>query len=125
MPPTSRTQTQDEPDPRITKRKVVMRSIAAGPEEGIVLETVQTDYIREDVLDAFVAAVRPLWQQVTVADGYDAGPGGYDGATYVPPFVDHPLAHHFYPATSCKNCDHAPVDAEGRKAVVVRVDEEG
>lgn len=114
-----------EPDPRITKRKVTMRSISAGPEEGMVLETIREDYIREDFLPAFLEVARRDWQQVTVADGYDAGPGGYDGATYVPPGIAHPLAHHFYPSTDCKNCDHAPVDAEGRKAVVVRTAEEG
>lgn len=116
---------QADPDPRVTKRKVVMRSLTAGPEAGQVLEWVKEDYVREDFLDAFLVLARQNWQQVTVEPGYDAGPGGYDGATYVPPGLGHPLAHHYYPATGCKDCDHAPVDAEGRKAVVVRVEQEG
>lgn len=112
-----------DPDPRITKRKVTMTSLSAGPEPGQVLTWEKVDYVREDILDAYLADARSIWQQVVVSDGYDAGPAGYDGATYVPEGLDHPLAHHFYPATDCKNCDHAPVAADGRKATVVRVEE--
>jgi hypothetical protein len=123
--------TETLPEPQITKKRVTMRTAEIVPGmtddagKPVVKITEGVDYVREDFLDAYLVDARSRWQTVEVSEEYDAGPAGYDGATYVPPGIAHPLAHHFYPATGCKNCDHAPVDAEGRKAVVVRTAEEG
>jgi hypothetical protein len=103
--------------PEITKRKVTARSISLAPEAGMPnLETVREDYVRPDFLDAYVNALRESgrWQTIEVSEEPDAGPGGYDGATYVPPGLAHPLAGAYYPASDCKNCSHAP---EGARVV--------
>lgn len=113
-------------DDRITKRQVVMRSASLAPEKGPKGEDVyQTweavDYVREDLLDAYVAEARTRWQIVEVAEGYDAGPGGYEGATYVPDRLDHPLAGTYYPAFDCgPDCSHAP---EGAHVVYIAPEE--
>ena len=112
-------------EPQVTKRKVTMRSIHLGP-EGVTLETVRTDYVREDFLESYLTVARTLHQSVEVADGYDAGPGGYEGATFIPatypvrgtdgsveqrPFP-HPLAGTYYPSFECgPKCKHAPEGA--------------
>lgn len=114
-----------EPDPRVTKRRVTMRSISLGP-EGTTLEIVRTDYVRPDFLESYLVVARQLHQQVEVSDEPDAGPAGYDGPTFVPasypvrgsdgriehrPFP-HPLAGTYYPATDCgRKCKHAPAGA--------------
>lgn len=97
-----------KPDPRITKRKVTMRSVVLAPEPAaesdaepgwptyLTLEA--TDYVRPDFLDAYLAEARGRWQQVTVSDAPDAGPGGYAGATHVPDRLDHDLAGRTFPA---------------------------
>ena len=49
------------------------------------------------------------WQQVEVSDTPDAGPAGFDGATYIPAHLDHELAGVFYPAADCgPDCTHGP-----------------
>lgn len=115
MPPTAR----KTKDPRVTKRKVTMRSVVIDPgwnpdENGGSIKTITAqavDYVRPDVLEAYVAAARANWQSVIVDDVPDAGPGGYDGPTYVPPGIQHHLAGSYYPATDCTNCKHAPAGA--------------
>lgn len=108
-------------DDRVDKRRVTMtRAVAVirkDKDGNDVLEaqTLQaTDFVRPDFLDAYVADAATRWDSVTVSDEPDAGPAGYDGATYVPAGLNHPLAHTFYPATDCTNCKHAP---EGAKVI--------
>lgn len=71
--------------PEITKRKVTMMSVtAAGVNDKgkpMVHEQVAVDYVRPDLLDAYVADAQTRWQSVTVSDSPDAGPGGYEGDT--------------------------------------------
>lgn len=90
-------------DPRVTKRKVIMRSsfVSGYDAEGkpVVATHAAVDFVREDFLEAYVKDAETKWQSVVVGD-YDAGPGGYDGATAVPAHLDHPLAGQTFPATS-------------------------
>lgn len=90
--------------PEITKRRVTMRNIVAtgkydadGRPEFQIYEVV--DYVRPDFLDAYVADAQTKYQSVEVSDEPDAGPGGYDGATYVPEGLDSPLAGQTFAAT--------------------------
>lgn len=86
-------------DPRVTKRRVTMRSVSLPPEPGMpMLETMMVDYVRPDFLTEYVAKAREVWQSVEVSDEPDAGPGGYEGATTVPADLDHPLAGQHFPA---------------------------
>lgn len=84
-------------DPRVTKRRVTMSSVAKLP-DGTIAETSATDYVRPDHLDAYVADARTRWQHVEVSEEPDAGPGGYEGATAVPRGLDVPDAGTVYPA---------------------------
>lgn len=94
-------------DARIDKRKVTMINVTVDPtwnpdDNGGVVKTItQTavDYVRPDLLDAYVADARTRWQQVTVSDEPDAGPGGYHGQTYVPETLSHPMAGQTFEAT--------------------------
>lgn len=86
-------------DPRVDKRKVTMTSVSAGP-NGTVLTTTATDYVRPDHLEAYLAQARANWQQVEVGDEPDAGPGGYEGQTYVPASLPVPDAGRIYPKES-------------------------
>lgn len=107
-------------DDRVTKRRVTARSVSLPPEAWMpLIETERVDYVRPDFLDAYVESLRSSnrWQTIEVSDEPDAGPGGYDGATFVPFGLNHPLAGSYYPATDCTDCDHAP---EG--ATVVRAE---
>lgn len=85
-------------DPRVTKRKVTMRSATLSA-DGEIRTNEAVDYVRPDFLDAYVADARTRWQQVEVSDEPDAGPGGYHGATHVPARLDHPLAGASFAAT--------------------------
>lgn len=78
-------------DPRITKRRVTMTNTEPFHQA--------VDYVLPEVLDAYVKDASTRWQQVTVSDEPDAGPGGYDGETYYPAYLDHPLAGTTVPAT--------------------------
>lgn len=86
--------------PKITKRKVTMRAFAGYDAEGNMIESIAVDYVNEEdgILDAYVAARRSAGWNVQVGD-YDAGPGGYDGETFVPGDIDHPRAGEYRPAT--------------------------
>lgn len=106
----------------VTKVRVTMRDDQTGQ--------TATDYVdtaREGLLEAYVADARRRWSTVEVGEEPDAGPAGYDGATFVPfgtPHLlrdadgnvtgaefhelGHELAGTFYPATDCVDCDHAP-----------------
>jgi hypothetical protein len=92
-------------DPRVTKRKVTMRSVSLDPQSGEQVEMVAVDYVPDDVrdgvnvLEAYLVKARESWQHVTVGDEPDAGPGGYDGQTVIPDGLDHPAAGRVYPAT--------------------------
>lgn len=86
-------------DPRVTKRKVTMTSLQAGPNEGEVLKHEAVDYVRPDHLEAYLEDARKNWQSVVVSDEPDAGPGGYDGETAVPAHLPLPDAGVVYPAT--------------------------
>lgn len=85
-------------DPRVTKRRVTMRSATLGA-DGEIHTMEAVDYVRPDILAAYVADARTRWQQVEVSDEPDAGPGGFDGATHVPARLDHPLAGATFAAT--------------------------
>jgi hypothetical protein len=109
MPPSTRTQTK--PEPEVTKRRVTMTSVTATVEPDpdrpgetqIVTRRMQaTDFVRPDILDAYVADARTRWQVVEVSDEPDAGPAGYHGATHVPPQLNHPLAGQTFPETPAK-----------------------
>lgn len=78
-------------DPRIDKRRVTMRNFvttvdADGAPQMHTHEAV--DYVRPDFLDAYVADAKTRWQSVTVSDEPDAGPGGYEGDTVIPPHLE-------------------------------------
>jgi len=60
---------------------------------------VAIDYVREDFIEAYVRDALTRWGSVEVSKEYDAGPGGYHGATHVPAQLDHPLAGQTFPAT--------------------------
>lgn len=83
---------------QITKRKVTMKSARLLPDGNLATEEV-SDYVREDYLDEYVADASKRWQVVEVSEGYDAGPGGYEGATHIPDTLDHPLAGQTFAAT--------------------------
>lgn len=95
---------QEQKDPRVTKRRVTMKSAgfdAAG--NPVIFEV--NDYVRPDHLEAYLADANRLdangfrvWQSVTVSDEPDAGPGGYEGATHVPAHLSLPDAGTTYAA---------------------------
>lgn len=86
----------------ITKKRVTMiNAVAAGIlDDGTVVTHVHNavDYVREDHLEAYLAALGGKWDSVSVSDEYDAGPGRYAGATWVPDTLEHEEAGWFYPA---------------------------
>lgn len=67
-------------DERIDKRKVTMRNVTLLA-DGNTATLEATDYVRPDMLDAYVADAKTRWQWVGVSDEPDAGPGGYEGET--------------------------------------------
>ena len=98
-------------DEVITKRRVTMTSFAVVvgadgnpvpavdektgeqiPGTVLTAKREMVDYVRPDFLDAYVADAKTKWQTVLVSDEPDAGPGGYHGATFVPDYLDTPLA---------------------------------
>jgi hypothetical protein len=97
-------------DPRIDKKRITMRSAVLSPpqpgqteDQPPAVEIHQAvDYVREHLVDAYVADAVQHWQQVWVSEEYDAGPGGYDGATFVPNHLDVPDAGTLYPATEAE-----------------------
>ncbi len=91
-------------DSRVDKRCVTMTNWVAvppakpGDEPGVQMQQVK-DYVRPDLLDAYVADAQTRWQDVAVSDEPDAGPAGYHGQTAVPGNLDHPLAGQVFAAT--------------------------
>jgi hypothetical protein len=87
-------------DPRVTKKRVTSvaySTVLDGDGNPVVNKHEVVDYVREDFLDAYVDGQRAAgWQDVQVSEEYDAGPGGYDGGTYVPEHLDHELAGQFF-----------------------------
>lgn len=89
---------------QVTKRRVTMRSVSLAA-NGDTVKVEKVDYVPDDVrgggnvLEAYVAKARELWQFVEVSDDFDAGPGGYHGQTHIPAGVDHPLAGQTFAAT--------------------------
>jgi hypothetical protein len=65
------------------KRRVTMTSVYAQA-DGSIGKQVATDYVSEEVLDAYMADAESRWQLVTVSEEYDDGPGGPDGETIIP-----------------------------------------
>lgn len=102
-------------DPVVDKRKVTMKSVALAS-DGQTVETVCEDYVRPDFLDAYVADARTRWQFVSVSEEPDAGPGGYDGPTYVPEHLDVPNAGEYSPATPGSDIAIAIAEAEAAAA---------
>lgn len=88
---------KEKADPRVTKRRVEMRSVQLLP-DGTLAESKAVDYVRPDHLDAYVADARTRWQSVAVSDEPDAGPGGFEGQTAVPAGIGTPDAGVVYPA---------------------------
>lgn len=86
-------------DPRVDKRRVTMRSARLLPDGETTVVDEAVDFVRPDVLDAYVADARARWQSVEVSEEPDAGPAGYHGATHVPARLAHPLAGQTFPAT--------------------------
>lgn len=64
----------------VDKRKVTMRNVTLQA-DGSTATLEAVDYVRPDMLDAYVADARTRWQFVGVSDEPDAGPGGYEGDT--------------------------------------------
>jgi hypothetical protein len=93
-------------DPRVDKRRVTMTNFGVGGVDSdgkpVVTKIEKVDYVRPDILDAYVENARTAWQNITVSDEPDAGPGGYDGETHVPAELDHPLAGRTFPATNAQ-----------------------
>lgn len=102
----TRKRTADEP--QVTKRRVTMTAYVADPVSGEPRKVQAVDYVLDEVragvhvLDTYVADARRRWQAVEVSDEYDAGPGGYHGATFFPDTLDHPLSGVLLPATTPK-----------------------
>lgn len=113
-------------EPQITKRHVLCRSaviVAVNSDNDPVVQIHQSsDYIREDLLDAYLAKNRPLWQVVQVSDDYDAGPLGYHGPTYVDPALEHPLAGQFFPATPGSDAEAALLAAAAEAEAAAEAD---
>jgi hypothetical protein len=86
-------------DEVITKRRVTMTSYVAKP-GGVFDKHEAVDYVRPDLLDAYVAEASKVWQLVEVSPEPDAGPGGYHGQTHVPAGLAHPLAGQTFEATT-------------------------
>jgi hypothetical protein len=85
--------------PEVTKRRVTMSGVSLSADGKTTLLHEAVDYVRPDILDAYVADARTKWQSVVVSDEPDAGPLGYDGPTAIPAHLDHPLAGQVFPAT--------------------------
>lgn len=109
-------------DERVTKRRVTMQSsflTGAVDDQGRpeIATASATDYVLPEVLDAYVSDAKTRWQLVQVSDEADAGPGGYGGATFIGPQLNHPMANTYFPAFDCgPDCTHAP---EGAHVVFV------
>lgn len=92
-------------DETITKRKVTGTNVTVRSIDPVTGELTYdrhefTDYVRPDILDAYLADARTRWQIVAVSDEPDAGPAGYHGATHVPAGLEHPLAGQTFDATT-------------------------
>ncbi len=82
-------------DPLNTKRRVTMSGPIPRPDGRGFANAEVTDYVPEVILDAYLARARERWSHVEVSPGYDAGPGGLTGLTWVPADLNHPLAGTF------------------------------
>ncbi|WP_439593875.1 hypothetical protein [Microbacterium sp.] len=107
--------------PEITKRRVTMRStvVAGVNDEGKTLyqDFQAVDFVRPDILDAYVADARTRWQHVEVSDEPDAGPLGYDGPTFIPDSFDHADAGTYFPPTSGSDAEAQLVKAGDAAAI--------
>ena len=91
-------------DSRVDKRCVTMRTwVVLPPAPGSDQPRLEIheakDYVRPDLLDAYVTDAKLRWQDVQVSDEPDAGPAGYHGQTAVDSALDHPLAGQVFAAT--------------------------
>ncbi len=94
-----------EVDPRVTKVRVTMSDPLPFPDpdsaEGAMITGAgkfAVDYVRPDFLDAYLADAQTRWGVIEVGEVPDAGPGGFDGPTWIPPHLDHPEAGTWFPA---------------------------
>lgn len=92
----------EETDSRITKRRVTMASVQMGP-DGEMQRHEAVDYVTPDFLEEYLTDARTRWQFVEVSEKPDAGPGGYDGQTFVPSGINHADAGTTRAATSTKD----------------------
>lgn len=67
----------------MAKYRVTMKSVVAMA-DGEIATHVYTDYVPEEILDAYVARARESHQVVEVSEEPDWGPGGEDGETVIP-----------------------------------------
>lgn len=75
----------------ITKRRVTMRrQTTTICEDGstMTIGHEATDFVRPDILPAYIQDAATRWETVEVSGEPDAGPGGYDGPTFVPPTLN-------------------------------------
>jgi hypothetical protein len=77
------------PPPQKTtdKKRVTMRSVGLSPDGKTSVEYTAIDYVPEAYVDVYVADALIRWQYVEVSPEYDAGPGGNNGATHIPPHL--------------------------------------
>lgn len=87
--------------PEVTKVKVTMTNYFGLP-NGEVAKNESVDYVRPDFLEAYLEVATKNWQSVVVSDEPDAGPGGYEGQTYVPFNLNHELAGQTFAAEGKK-----------------------
>jgi hypothetical protein len=92
-------------DPRVTKVRVTSRNTVVDGyhEDGspVLIDHTAIDFVRPDFVDEYVAAQKIRgWASVVVGTTPDAGPGGYDGQTFIAPDLAHPLAGQTFAATN-------------------------
>jgi hypothetical protein len=77
------------PPPQKTtdKKRVTMRSVGLSSDGKTSVEYTAEDYVPEAFIEAYVADALIRWQHVEVSEEYDAGPGGPNGATHIPPHL--------------------------------------
>lgn len=100
-------------DPRVTKRRVTMRSATLLP-NGQTATAEAVDFVPPEILDAYVADAKSRWQFVEVSKEPDAGPAGYDGDTRVPPHLEGRRASDFVRYQADPNPDVNALDEQLR-----------
>jgi hypothetical protein len=114
QPPHELDNTEDPPEGQVTKRKVTMRNFVGFHADGSPAYHEAVDYVPEEILEAYLADARTRWGYVEPG-GYDAGPGGYHGATFYPPNLAIPNAGEYRPATPGSRVERALLEADARQ----------